>query len=425
VVISFAAIGLAGGSFNELTLQDTSGANQARCCSTISASSSTHAPGPVSVASTPRSTGGRSPRTLFGVNFATAQQLADVGYTVNRWGGNRTSRYNWQLDVDSSAGDWFFTNYTASEPAPPLPAGSAADDFVLDSRAADAEVVLTLPTLGRVAGPDRERRWSFSELAYGPQSSDECRYFGPDPGDWPPWCNHDAGNGQCDPAVNTTGFCSAGGLVVGNDPDDTSIVVDATFLADWVAFVASRAGAADAGGVRFLALDNEPMLWNSTHRDVHPAAPTYEEVWTKGQAVAGRRARRRAVGGDPRARHLGVVRPLDLGGRRPRGLHRRTRPPGPRRHALRPVYLAQVCAHQQQTGVRLVDYLDVHWYPQAAGVAGTDNVVNEGSPRPACVRCASSGTRPTSRSPGSARRRGSCRACASGSRRPVRARGSR
>jgi hypothetical protein len=379
VVISFAAIGLAGGSFNELTLQDTSGADQAPVLfDDLRFVFDPTPPGPVSVAVDPALDRRPVSAHLFGVNFATAQQLADVGYTVNRWGGNRTSRYNWQLDVDSSAGDWFFTNYTASEPAPPLPAGSAADDFVLDSRAADAEVVLTLPTLGRVAGPDRERRWSFSELAYGPQSSDECRYFGPDPGDWPPWCNHDAGNGQCDPAVNTTGFCSAGGLVVGNDPDDTSIVVGAPFLADWVAFVASRAGAADAGGVRFLALDNEPMLWNSTHRDVHPAAPTYEEVWTKGEAVA---AAVRAV--EPAAAILGpdTWGWCDLWTSAADAPGDCTDGPDRQAHGGTPFvqwYLAQVCAHQQQTGVRLVDYLDVHWYPQAAGVAGTDNVVNEG-----------------------------------------------
>ena len=27
-----------------------------------------------------------------------------------------------------------------------------------------------------------------------------------------------------------------------------------------------------------FALDNEPMLWNSTHRDVHPDPVTYDEL---------------------------------------------------------------------------------------------------------------------------------------------------
>ena len=28
-------------------------------------------------------------------------------------------------------------------------------------------------------------------------------------------------------------------------------------------------------------LDNEAMLWNSTHRDVHPQPATYDEIWQK------------------------------------------------------------------------------------------------------------------------------------------------
>ena len=36
-----------------------------------------------------------------------------------------------------------------------------------------------------------------------------------------------------------------------------------------------------AAGKRIYALDNEPALWSSTHRDVHPARLTYDELWTK------------------------------------------------------------------------------------------------------------------------------------------------
>ncbi len=53
-----------------------------------------------------------------------------------------------------------------------------------------------------------------------------------------------------------------------------------------MAHLASRTGTAAAGGVRLWALDNEPMLWNSTHRDVHPAGATYDELWAKTVAIA-------------------------------------------------------------------------------------------------------------------------------------------
>ncbi|MCB1009950.1 MAG: glycoside hydrolase family 44 protein [Acidobacteria bacterium] len=378
-VVDLAALAPSSASFNEIWFQDSTGGDQpALLLDDLRLVEDPTPPATVSVAVDPALDRRPISAFVFGVNFASPQQLASVGYTLNRWGGNRTTRYNWQLDVDSSAADWFFTNYTASEPAPPLPAGSAADAFVLDSRAEGAEVLLTLPTLGRVAGPDRQRRWSFSELTYGPQTSDECRFFGPDPSDWPPWCNHDQGNGLCDPAVNTTGFCSPQGEIVGNDPDETSVAVAPSFLADWASFVVSRAGAAERGGVRFYALDNEPMLWDSTHRDLHPAPPTYDEVWTRGRDVA---LAVKAV--DPGARLLGP----DTWGWCDLWTSSADAPgdctDGPDRQAHGGVpfvewYLQQVCAVQQQSGVRPVDYVDVHFYPQANGVAGTDDVVNEG-----------------------------------------------
>ena len=33
--------------------------------------------------------------------------------------------------------------------------------------------------------------------------------------------------------------------------------------------------------VKYWVLDNEPMLWNSTHRDLHPDPVSYEELWER------------------------------------------------------------------------------------------------------------------------------------------------
>ena len=304
---------------------------------------------------------------IYGVNFASAQQIADVGYTVNRWGGNRTTRYNWQLDVDNSAFDWFFQNYAGPD-GRPLPAGSQADDFLLATRAAGAEAILTLPALGRVSGPDRQRRWGFSQDLYGAQLQDECSYFPPPP---PDWCQPDAGNGLCDPAVNTTGFCSAAGRIVGNDPNDTSVPAGPFFDQAWLDFVASRIGPAGGAGLRFAALDNEPMLWNSTHADVHPAAATYDEVWQRGRDVAAA-----AKAHHPALKILGPdtwgwcdlwtsaadVDPADC-------------LDGPDRQAHGGVpfvewYLGQVCTHPLPGGARAVDDVDVHYYPQSGEAFG-------------------------------------------------------
>ena len=33
--------------------------------------------------------------------------------------------------------------------------------------------------------------------------------------------------------------------------------------------------------IKFIAMDNEPELWGTTHYDVHPACSTYEEILDK------------------------------------------------------------------------------------------------------------------------------------------------
>ncbi len=369
-VLPFAALGLAAGSFNELIFQDTTGGDQsAVLLDDIRFVADLTPPGPVAVLVDPALDRRPVSDLIYGVNFASAEQLAAVGYTVNRWGGNRTTRYNWLLDVDNSAFDWFFQNYAGDGDPGQLPAGSGADQFLLATRAADVEAVLTLPLLGRVAGPDRERRWSFSQALYGPQLQDECSYFGANP---PPWCNPDAGNGQCDPAVNTSGYCSVDGEIVGNDPDDTSLPVAASFVTGWLDFVATRIGPPATGGLRFAALDNEPMLWNSTHRDLHPAPATYDELWSRTATLA---AAVKAAAPD-----LALLGP-DTWGWCDLWTSAADAAAGPscldgadrQAHGGLPFvawYLEQVCDQLATTGVRLVDYLDVHYYPQSGEAFG-------------------------------------------------------
>jgi hypothetical protein len=194
---------------------------------------------------------------IYGVAFATQAQLADLNAPLNRQGGNATSRYNWQANASNRAADWYFESIGESSAT----AGESADTFIDQSRAAGSEPVLTVPMLDWVAklGPNRAKRASFSIAKYGAQTGSDWQWF------------PDAGNG----------ILTSGSNVVGNDPADANLFVNTSFQQGWLQHLVGRLGGAAAGGVRYYSLDNEPSLWHSTHRDVHPAGATMDEVKTR------------------------------------------------------------------------------------------------------------------------------------------------
>ncbi|MFO1414374.1 MAG: glycoside hydrolase family 44 protein [Burkholderiales bacterium] len=286
---------------------------------------------------------------IYGINYADEALAAELRLPVRRWGGNATSRYNWRVDAYSAGADWFFENLTDANANPgALPDGSAADRFVEQDRRTATRTLMSAPMLGWVARrrlPSHPFDCGFKVSKYGAQESTD------------PW-DADCGNGV---AANGT-------RIVSNDPADTSIASDPVFVADWVRHLVGRFGTAAAGGVAYYALDNEPSLWNSTHRDVHPQPAGFEEIRDRGVAYA---AAIKAV--DPTARTLGPVEwgwcaylysAADPGGCSPGSDYQA--------HGSVPLvawYLAQMRAYEQQQGLRLLDYLDLHYYPAAPGVA--------------------------------------------------------
>jgi hypothetical protein len=282
---------------------------------------------------------------IYGINFASEAVAEELKLPVRRWGGNGTTRYNWQLDVHNTGGDWFFENVPEENDHPELlPAGSAADRFVEQDRRTGTRSLLTVPLIGftpkrRLTGHPFD--CGFKVSLYGPQDRVD---------EW----DNDCGNGTLN-----------GVELAGNQASDTSTPIDETFVSDWIGHLRTRFGKASAGGVLFYNLDNEPMLWNSTHRDVHPSPTSYDELrdLTLTYAAAVKAA-------DPGAKTLGPAlwgwcayfySAADGCG------------PGPDRQAhggldFVPWYLQQLQLYQQAHGKRLLDYLDLHFYPQAQGV---------------------------------------------------------
>ncbi len=289
---------------------------------------------------------------IFGINHGDGARNAQIGYPLRRWGGNTATRYNWQVDVHNSASDWYYENIPGAfdrSQVPPL--GNEADTFISEVRSYGGEALITIPTIGwtpRADSPLSHPYFAgFSVAKYGEQQAVD------------PW-DPDAGNGVYANGVEITG----------NDPHDTSSEVAPAFWTAWIAHLQATFGSAANGGVRFYALDNEMMLWNVTHRDVHPAPVTYDEAWARTLAYGSAIKQQ-----DPAAQVLGPVTwgYCDLFGSAADvcldGSDRAA-------HGGLPFvawYLQQVCANPLPSGARLVDYLDLHYYPQGSNVSISDD----------------------------------------------------
>jgi hypothetical protein len=273
------------------------------------------------------------------VNFGSPELLQSLGAPISRWGGNSTSRYDWRNGFTNTGSDYFFENVRLTP---------GADAFVDARSGVGADTVVTLPMLGWVSKDSPAKHpfaCGFKVSRYGQQRKT-------DPFD------HDCGNGV---RLN-------GQFVRNNDPHDTSIAVTQQFDRTWVEHLVAAHGSAAHGGVRFYELDNEPALWNSTHRDVHPKPLTYDELARRSIATAAA-----VKAADPKALVLG---PSDWGwcayffsAADPGGCG-----DGPDRRGhgdvpIVPWYLRQMRTYQQAHGKRILDYLDLHFYPQADGVA--------------------------------------------------------
>ena len=276
---------------------------------------------------------------VYGINRPDSALASAIGLPVDRWGGNTTSRYNWQNNTWNTGSDYYFENIVGSST-------DSVDAFVSGNKARSATSIVTVPMIGYVAKDSP----SAHPFACGYPRS---RFPSQDSFDF--W-DSNCGNGQ------------AGGVnVTGAVPSDTSIAAGASFAGGMVSHLVGSFGTAANGGVGIYELDNEPVLWNSTHRDVHPAALTYDELATKSTATA---AAIKAA--DPSAATLG---PSDWGWCAYYYSAADNCSPGADRSAhgnvdLAPWYLQRMKAYADaHGGVRTLDYFDEHYYPQASGVA--------------------------------------------------------
>jgi len=285
--------------------------------------------------------------TIFGI--AWADTVKDVGATVHRWGGNTTSRYNPKLgNAWSTANDWFWENVEIDP----------WEKFVAKAADKGGRAAITIPIMGWVA-----------------KDTTGCAF---PTKDFPHQDKTDPNRPQCGNGKKPDGKTA---LDPPRDPSRWQTRFTPEDAAAWVAQIRAADRKRGKRVVYEYILDNEPALWDSTHRDVHPEPTTYDELLEK--TIAFGTAVRKA---DPEALIAG---PAEWGwpgyfysGKDAKAGFKLK--PDRRAHGDEPLlawYLKKLAEHEKKTGVRVLDVLDVHLYPQAEGVQGPDGEGGDGGGR--------------------------------------------
>jgi hypothetical protein len=269
-----------------------------------------------------------------------------------RWGGDATTRYNWQVDSSNSGFDWYFMGGNGQ--ATPVPSASA--DLMINTykAASNAHTLLTIPIIPYV---NKTAAWncSFPVSVYGPQQSIN------------PYVHPDGDN--CGNSITTSGTQLLDNNIYANHINNTVALQQG-----WLQHLITTFGTAANGGVRYYQLDNEPGGWSNTHRDVEPNQPDYDTIIALGQQYAAMIKQT-----DPSAKVFGPV-DFTLGGWIGTPSKQNNLYAGE-------YYLQQMAAYDQANHQRILDYFDEHYYgggsTDAAELASTralwDPTFNSGS----------------------------------------------
>jgi len=272
---------------------------------------------------------------IYGSNWGTG-----TDYTIRRSGGNRLTAYNWENNFSNAGNDWYYNNdnYLSSSMIP----GKAITDFQDQSLSQGQASIVTLQMAGYVSADKNGEVNLVTETAPSPRFKKAV-------------------------FVKGAPFCSPAGNPDGNDPN--------VYMDEFINFLVSSYGhAGEPNGVKFYCLDNEPDLWSNTHPEVHPAQVDCAEYKNKSVelSIAVKNV-------DPNAQILGPVSYGFNGYLTFQNAPDWTAPLSTGYAWFLDYYLDKMKANSVVAGKRLLDALDVHWYPEAQDGDGnriTDNSIN-------------------------------------------------
>jgi hypothetical protein len=307
---------------------------------------------------------------------ADATAVTPTHISIDRWGGDSTERYNYQLDVTNSIADYYFENSMGNGGDGWLAVSnvSAFDALVESNNSNGIKTLGTVPVLGWVAKDSTS--CAFPQATYPNQVSYS-----------PSGC----GNGMYPNGVN--GCTNTNGCyITGNNPLVTSIAepapappavsavnaawANATWAGGWVTSLVNKFGpgnptGAVGKGVAIYDLDNEPTWWDSNDVDVHPVPFSYDEVTNGGIGTA-----LAIKTSDPTAQVSGPVidfwwayfyskKDIESGWGSGPCYQPWSNPTDRKAHGGAPFieyYMQQMAQAEKTYGMRLLDYVDLHTY---------------------------------------------------------------
>ncbi len=264
---------------------------------------------------------------IYGLNDGS--QAAATHATIVRSGGNRLTAFNWENNASNAGSDYQFENdgFLCTGAGCDAP-GTMLKSFVDSAVAAGAAALVTVPIVDYV---------SADKAPAGDVRNSGSNYL-------------------------TTRFKqnkAAKGSAFANPPNTADAFVYQDEMVNWLKATYPNAK------IHYL-LDNEPDLWSSTHAEIHPTPVTYDELKTRNVAYA--TAIKAVV---PTAMVWG---PVSYGWAGYTNLQGASDANG---RDFLDYYLDQMKLAEQAAGKRLVDGLDLHWYPEAQG--GGVRIVDPGA----------------------------------------------
>jgi hypothetical protein len=198
---------------------------------------------------------------IYGVSHGDAEALHEMGVASRRMGGNLSSVYDWRTGFSSAGADWFFENRKALET--PHPQENWWVVMHRENKQYGMKSFFTLPSEwvakdGTSSG--------FPKSIYS-----SCDQFAPDR---PDACNGKLKEKDKDGKPIEL-RCSK------EHPTQNGKYVGAEYNVELLKYCIKDAGLgrADQGGIDVVSIDNEPMLYTETHRDMWCKGWTYDEFW--------------------------------------------------------------------------------------------------------------------------------------------------